>query len=299
MSGDTLQCARCRDTLVRASKHQKFCSDRCKTAFYRSQQPKPSDDGHICRICGNSFVLGPGQNNKWICSNECRRKRPRKKCPHGSMKYRCRDCGGVGLCVHGRQKHFCKECGGKWICEHGKKRNVCKACGGTSVCEHGRVRYTCKKCGGSGVCEHQRERGRCKQCGGAGAIARNLCTKAKNRAKVQNIPFSLRSSDVLAKLSTMRCPVFGTPFSLTGSELSSCASLDKRIPSLGYVKENIEVISHRANIIKQDASTFDVLRLGIWMHACENGIPTTPESIEADAKTVQEFLKYRALKAAA
>ena len=58
-------------------------------------------------------------------------------CAHG-VKYR--SVQGVQACPHGRVRYQCKECGGSQICEHGRLRSICKECGGASICEHGRVR---------------------------------------------------------------------------------------------------------------------------------------------------------------
>ena len=53
-------------------------------------------------------------------------------------------------CPHGRLRYYCKECGGGGICEHGRQRSRCKECGGGSLCEHGRMRSRCKECGDDG-----------------------------------------------------------------------------------------------------------------------------------------------------
>ena len=86
-------------------------------------------------------------------------------CPHGKVRYQCKECGGAGICEHGRRRSQCKECGGSSICEHGRNRSQCKECGGSQICEHGRQRSKCKECGGSQICEHGRRRFRCKECG--------------------------------------------------------------------------------------------------------------------------------------
>ena len=52
------------------------------------------------------------------------------QCPHGRQRYRCKECGGVGICEHGRERSRCKECGGSGLCEHGRQRSKCKECGG-------------------------------------------------------------------------------------------------------------------------------------------------------------------------
>ena len=53
------------------------------------------------------------------------------RCPHGRLRYYCKECGGSGLCEHGRQRSRCKDCGGGGLCEHGRRRSLCKECGGS------------------------------------------------------------------------------------------------------------------------------------------------------------------------
>ena len=73
------------------------------------------------------------------------------QCPHGRQRYRCKECGGVGICEHGRERSQCKECGGSGLCKHGRQRSKCKECGGGGICEHGRERSRCKDCSGGGL----------------------------------------------------------------------------------------------------------------------------------------------------
>ena len=79
------------------------------------------------------------------------------------MKYRSK-CKVCSACPHGRVRYQCKECGGSQICEHGRLRSICKECGGGAICEHGRERSKCKECGGGSICEHSRQRSNCKEC---------------------------------------------------------------------------------------------------------------------------------------
>ena len=39
--------------------------------------------------------------------------RPKKGCPHGRQRSKCKDCEGKGICEHGRRRSLCKDCGGK------------------------------------------------------------------------------------------------------------------------------------------------------------------------------------------
>ena len=47
---------------------------------------------------------------------------PRRKCPHGKLKYNCAECTP---CPHGKIKRICAEC---TPCPHGKRKDACKIC---------------------------------------------------------------------------------------------------------------------------------------------------------------------------
>lgn len=51
-------------------------------------------------------------------------------CHHGKRKYRCAECGGIGLCEHGRQKDQCAICRtGTYFCiVTGKAKKNCRHC---------------------------------------------------------------------------------------------------------------------------------------------------------------------------
>ena len=53
--------------------HTEFCSSSCRKKYYRKNGSSLIDGGHFCRICGDWFPVGKGQNNKWLCSDKCRR----------------------------------------------------------------------------------------------------------------------------------------------------------------------------------------------------------------------------------
>jgi hypothetical protein len=84
--------------------------------------------------------------------------------------------------------------------------------------------------------------------------AKVLLGAAKQRAKAKNIPFDIKADDITIPT---HCPVLG--IRLRQNEDGSkrpfdSPSLDRIIPSLGYVRTNIRVISLRANRIKHDAT---------------------------------------------
>ena len=108
-------------------------------------------------------------------------KRVRKKCVHGKLKSRCKDCKGSEICDHGRRKSICKACGGSGICEHGKRKSRCKECVGSEICDHGRRKSRCKDCGGSEICEHGKQKSYCKDCGGSG-----LCEHGRTKRQCKD-----------------------------------------------------------------------------------------------------------------
>lgn len=77
---------------------------------------------------------------------------------------------------------------------------------------------------------------------------------AKQRAKKAGLQFSLRLEDVVIPEV---CPVLGTPFmrGRHGKTNPESPSLDRMFPERGYIPSNIRVISHKANTIKQNATT--------------------------------------------
>lgn len=88
---------------------------------------------------------------------------------------------------------------------------------------------------------------------------RSMLRAARQRAKKQNVPFGLKESDFEIPVY---CPVLGTKLARAlGSKGPghNSPSLDRIIPSRGYVPGNVVVISNRANRAKSDLSA-DELR---------------------------------------
>ena len=122
-----------------------------------------------CQKCKKtSKELKGFPKNGDLCKN-CKR-----KCIHGSRKYRCKQCKGASRCQHDRIKYQCKDCGGKGICKHNKQKQRCKKCGGSQICEHNRQKSECKDCCGSQMCVHKRRKYGCKNCNGKGICKHNI-----------------------------------------------------------------------------------------------------------------------------
>lgn len=83
-----------------------------------------------------------------------------------------------------------------------------------------------------------------------------LLNASKQRARANNIEHTLTLTDIKELYPVDgKCPVFGTTlqFNKAGFRNSS-PSLDKIDPNKGYTKDNVQVLSWRANQIKSNAS---------------------------------------------
>lgn len=87
---------------------------------------------------------------------------------------------------------------------------------------------------------------------------------ARRRAREQSIEFNLEVKDIVIP---KRCPVLGVKLKIRSGNRNRAPTLDRIIPSLGYVKGNVAVISWRANRIKNDASLEEILALGQWLRS--------------------------------
>ncbi len=79
-----------------------------------------------------------------------------------------------------------------------------------------------------------------------------LWRTAKERAKKQGLPFNLEVSDII--IPTF-CPLLEIPLKASAEKATNNSpTLDKIIPSLGYIKGNVKVISRLANWLKSNAT---------------------------------------------
>lgn len=86
-----------------------------------------------------------------------------------------------------------------------------------------------------------------------------MLTDARRRAKKKGLDFNIELEDIIVPEF---CPVFGTKMIKgKGYPGENAPSLDRKDPSLGYVKGNVWVISFRANRIKNDASPEEIILL--------------------------------------
>lgn len=78
---------------------------------------------------------------------------------------------------------------------------------------------------------------------------------ARHRAKRNNLEFTISEVDIVIP---KRCPVFGMILKNGTYGNPSSPSLDRMDPSKGYTRENIRVISWRANSLKSNATPLEI-----------------------------------------
>lgn len=94
------------------------------------------------------------------------------------------------------------------------------------------------------------------------AVMRTLWHRARKSSAEASVPFDLEVGDLAIPLE---CPILHIPLIVkSGPRTDNTPSLDRIIPRLGYVKGNVQMISWRANRIKNDSSFEDLIALGEW-----------------------------------
>ena len=84
---------------------------------------------------------------------------------------------------------------------------------------------------------------------------------AKSRAKKFGTEFSIERSDVVIPDG---CPILKIPFT---HNTEYAASLDRIDNSKGYIKGNVQVISRRANLMKNAATKQNLLDFADWVYS--------------------------------
>jgi len=85
---------------------------------------------------------------------------------------------------------------------------------------------------------------------------RYLLHKAKDNAKHRHHEFNLTIEDIIIP---EYCPYLNVKLDPVGSNTSYVPSIDRVDNNLGYIKENIQVISLKANQMKSNASETELL----------------------------------------
>ena len=101
---------------------------------------------------------------------------------------------------------------------------------------------------------------------GGGTWTSYRVANTRRRARLQGIAFDEAAFREILRAMPDRCPVFGTPFVVTHGTLGPASpTVDRIVPSLGYSRGNLVVISARANAIKQDATAAELRAVADWL----------------------------------
>ncbi|RTL05380.1 hypothetical protein EKK58_08260 [Candidatus Dependentiae bacterium] len=89
------------------------------------------------------------------------------------------------------------------------------------------------------------------------------CIKA--RAKRLGVAFDLELEDIKAPEI---CPILGIKLrvNIGGAPGPDSPSVDRLDPTKGYTKDNIQVISNKANTMKHNASSEELLKFAKWVN---------------------------------
>lgn len=92
----------------------------------------------------------------------------------------------------------------------------------------------------------------------------SLWSGARQRAKTTGIPFNLDVSDIIIP---DYCPILGIALAPNrGKVKDNSATVDRIVPELGYTKGNIQVLSHKANAMKYNATPEELLKFARWVN---------------------------------
>lgn len=108
---------------------------------------------------------------------------------------------------------------------------------------------------GKTYAEYRRDRARVSE---LRTMRRHMLNGAKHRAHALGVPFKLRLRDIRIP---ERCPVLGIELVKgKGASHAGSPSLDRIVPSVGYVPGNVRVISNLANSVKGSVTDPEVFR---------------------------------------
>ena len=101
--------------------------------------------------------------------------------------------------------------------------------------------------------------------------ARHLLGEIRKRAKANNLDFdiTLENFRSLYNGSVTHCPILGIALNYTAIDKygDDSASIDRIIPSKGYVMSNIAIVSYKANRIKNNGTADEHRKIANWIDA--------------------------------
>lgn len=141
--------------------------------------------------------------------------------------------------------------------ERGKNIGKCSTWKCKCDCGNEKIAFTVRlrngQCTSCGCLLKEQMKTRFKTHGKSSTVEYKLFKDARKRAKEFHREFDLDLSDITIP---KQCPILHIPIvaSHHGPPTNNSPSLDRIDSSKGYIKENVKVISMRANRLKQDSS---------------------------------------------
>lgn len=214
-------CENCGNYFISNDYRKKFCSDSCADNYFKINK--------ICEECNRPFSTT--REIAKFCSKDCANINKGKKMSEANQAdgnwYRCTTCGEV------------------------KPANAF-SCVVRSDYSSGR-RSQCKQCGHT---EQERERRERTWKNDAVTV---LLSNSRQRAKRSNLENNLTREDIIIP---DKCPVFDIPLKREDkSTWNNAPSIDRIDNTKGYTKDNIIIVSRRANILKKDASIDELTQM--------------------------------------
>ncbi len=94
---------------------------------------------------------------------------------------------------------------------------------------------------------------------------KSMFNAARARAKKNGQEFSITKEDIVIPVI---CPILGFILNTSGGKRTDySASLDRKDSSIGYIPGNINVISYRANRIKNDSTLSELRAIVDWLES--------------------------------
>jgi len=123
----------------------------------------------------------------------------------------------------------------------------------------------------------------------------SLFSTLKARAKKKSIFLDMNLCiDNIPDPNGKKCPVFGTDFIMgSGKKSPYSATIDRINPSLGYTKDNIQLISSLANDIKSGADASLIERVGIAVLNAETNKTIINDFDESTKSHRQKIIHHR------
>ena len=98
---------------------------------------------------------------------------------------------------------------------------------------------------------------------------KKIYQEAKSRAKKYKLPFNIDKEDIIVPT---HCPILGMKLEVGGATRDNSPSIDKIIPSLGYVKGNIIIVSLKANRCKNNCTIEELIKVAKYYEELINEI---------------------------